>query len=160
MAIDEARLVKLLFRLEPDDDGYPPVSVEGVWSIVNADGSYTIHNFPFYIMEVSYGDIVSVSERDGELWYSATLKPSANTTLRIIFYEEATESDRVTLKIRLTDEFGCGWEGCSPALISVNVPPITDKVALYAQLDQGEHDEIWTWQMGAERFGLGILASQ
>ena len=152
MTINEEELVKVLFRLEPDELGYPPASAEGAWSIVNKDGTYTIRSIPFYIMETSWDDTVSAFVDDGQLWYSTTLKRSANTTVRVIFYEEATKSDRVKLKTQLTDVFGCGWEECSPMLISINVPPTTDKVALYAQLDLGEQNEIWTWQMGAERF--------
>jgi hypothetical protein len=32
-------LRKVFFKLEPDEDGYPPVGVESVWAEENEDGT-------------------------------------------------------------------------------------------------------------------------
>ena len=37
---------KLLFRLEKDEDGYPPEDVESLWGLLRSDG-IELDNIPF-----------------------------------------------------------------------------------------------------------------
>jgi len=51
--------VKLFFTLVPDEEGYPPFSVESVWGKLTAvAGQYVIENIPFFTREATLGDVV------------------------------------------------------------------------------------------------------
>jgi hypothetical protein len=50
---DNNRMVKIAFKLEQDEDGYPPAEVETVWAQED-NGYYIIANVPFFAMGVSY----------------------------------------------------------------------------------------------------------
>lgn len=60
---------KVFFKLEPDDDGYPPVSVESLWAQENQDGTCVIDNIPFYTREATLGDVVDVLYDEGVAYY-------------------------------------------------------------------------------------------
>jgi hypothetical protein len=52
-------LVKIVFSLEQDEDGYPPVKTESLWAKPKADGSFELDNTPFYAQGISRKDIVA-----------------------------------------------------------------------------------------------------
>ena len=47
--------VKILFQLTQDEDGYPPIQVEGVWALSAPDGAdgYLIDNVPFFTRDAT-----------------------------------------------------------------------------------------------------------
>lgn len=80
--------IKMLFDTTPDGDGYPPVAVEGIW-VAPVDGvTFSIENIPFYVHELSIGDIVS-GEIDAEqnLRFQSLVSASGNSTFRVIVHE-------------------------------------------------------------------------
>lgn len=56
---------KIIFKLTPDEDDYPPFAAESVWGIYRGDNAYQIDNTPYYVHGVSKGDRVQV-QLDGE----------------------------------------------------------------------------------------------
>ena len=42
------------FRLDQDEDGYPPVQTESVWAIPFGEGTYILDNVPFFAEGVSW----------------------------------------------------------------------------------------------------------
>jgi hypothetical protein len=78
------RHVRILVRLTPDEDGYPPVQVEGLWAIPRADGNYILDNIPFYATGIAPGDEVSVrTSANGEVWLIAVIKAGGRSVFRI-----------------------------------------------------------------------------
>jgi len=72
---------KLFLNLEVID-GYPPVSMESIWAEETEEGYLKINNIPFYSKEVSFGDIVSVIQKEENyLLYDKTIIYSKNSTL-------------------------------------------------------------------------------
>ena len=64
---------KLFLNLEVID-GYPPVSMESIWAEETEEGYLKINNIPFYSKEVSFGDIVSVIQKEENyLLYDKTI---------------------------------------------------------------------------------------
>lgn len=60
--------VKILFELVQDEDGYPPVGVEGMWGAPLANGNALLDNIPFYARGVSSGDEVRTrTDSDGRV---------------------------------------------------------------------------------------------
>ena len=56
VATDE--LVHVIFPLEVDVDGWPPVSAERVWAFDLGDGRFRIDNPPWFVRNLAVGDIV------------------------------------------------------------------------------------------------------
>jgi hypothetical protein len=80
---------KVLFRLPQDEDGYPPMDIEGVWASKNDDGSLTIDHIPFFTKEATLGDRVCAIARKGQLFYHSTIEHSGNSLLRVVFFEQS-----------------------------------------------------------------------
>lgn len=78
----------MLVRLDQDEDGYPPVAVEGIWVEPYAPGGYRIENVPFYARELSCDDVVSGTlDDDGNLYFDCLITPSGNSTFRVIVHD-------------------------------------------------------------------------
>lgn len=113
-------VVKVHFRLEQDEDGYPPVAVESLWARPSVKPSeYVIDNVPFFVREVTIGDIVRVREDDGEHWFESVSARSSNSLVRVVFFDGA---DRRAIKEKLI-ALGCATESLEKHnLMAVSVP--------------------------------------
>ncbi|MGK4008269.1 DUF4265 domain-containing protein [Sorangium sp. So ce1036] len=111
---------RLVFPLERDEDGYPPVDYERVWVILIDENSAIIDNIPFFCREVALGDTVRYRTGDGnELFCVSTLKRSGNSLIRVLYYEADPSDLRRSL-----EQLGCETElDVSHSLIAVSVPP-------------------------------------
>ena len=114
--------VKISFRLEKEENGFPPATTETVWAKRISEDQYKIDNIPFYVRGISSGDIVSITNESGGLVYDKLLTPSDNSTLRIIIMDknekEETESNLRKYFIKL----GCVIEGSQSGMFAVEVP--------------------------------------
>jgi hypothetical protein len=98
--------VKINFRISTDEDGYPPVSAESLWSDALADG-YKIDNIPFFTREATIGDVVEAkASDDGTLWFSAIKYRSKHSLIRVVFFE-ATQKEKIISSLK---ELGCDVE--------------------------------------------------
>ena len=80
--------VKLKFCIEPDEDGYPPFSVESVWASPLPDGTYQLDNIPFFTYDAADGDVVTAKVVDGELFFDGVAQASGNSVVRVIVNDE------------------------------------------------------------------------
>ncbi len=126
---------KIHFRLEQDEDGYPPSSVESLWAEPGEiPGEYIIDNVPFFARCVTIGDTVSVHEENEALWFDHLVSRSSNSLLRIVFFDRSCEE---AVGKHLID-MGCAIEFLRKHnLMAVSIP---DTVALknvqaYLQLE-------------------------
>jgi hypothetical protein len=126
--------VKVFFRLEPDEDDWPPVAAESVWAEPDTlQDTYIIANVPFFTRDATVGDKVQVRSADGVLWFAKLLMPSANSLIRIIVPKDEM-LDGVNSHLL---ELGCDTEICSQFnLIAANIPPQASllKVQDYLQM--------------------------
>jgi len=110
--------VKILVRTEPVD-GYPPEEWEGLWAVLVKRGYFKIDNIPFYAKNLSCDDIVEARRQGKEYVFERVAFPSENSTIRVVLYDLADESD---FRKKLQG-LGCRIEGTgTPGLIAVNVP--------------------------------------
>ncbi len=75
---------RIAFRLDRDEDGYPPSDYERLWAVPLPNGNYRIDNIPFFIMGISAEDEVSVESEGEELFFKELVKPSGISTFRVI----------------------------------------------------------------------------
>jgi hypothetical protein len=134
---------KILFRLIQDDDGYPPVSFEGVWAIHQGGDRFEIDNIPFFTREVTLGDVVEAIERGGELDYVRMVEQSGNSLIRIVYYDG---SDPAALRKEL-EQLGCSTEWNSDhQLIAVNVPLEVKLSNVQEFLQEGFNQDRWDYE--------------
>lgn len=140
---DRDERVKVVFKLEKDEDDYPPADYEGLWAIPVGEGLFQLDNIPFFANEVALGDVVSAVPEGGELRFQKVVRPSGHSTLRLIIYDK----DEVPAVRKLLEERGCPSEGSHiPGLISVDVPPSIPLATLRPMLDEGEARERWGYE--------------
>lgn len=125
--------VKVHVDLEVDDSGYPPVSSEFLWCIPTTHGSYIVDNIPFYAREISIGDEVAADLSKGLLAFRCVLKPSANSTIRILVKRKEVQ-ERIASQLQ---EFGCKTEIMEGMpLIAVSLPPNCQLRTALAYIDE------------------------
>lgn len=117
----EPQRVKVLFRIDRDEDGYPPVEVESLWGALRDEG-VEIDNVPFYARGVALGDIVKVGRsKDGALEFESVLRRGGHSTYRLLLLREDPEeplrvmSELVAMGLRVEQDVAC--------LLAVDVPP-------------------------------------
>lgn len=116
-----ANLRKINFKLTPDEDDYPPATVESVWALpLLDDGLFQVDNIPFFTCDAALGDVVECKEVDGENWFSKIITPSLNSLIRVVFFD-------VQLKPLISDDLkslGCLTEYFEKfGLLAISVPP-------------------------------------
>ena len=135
--------VKVVVKLEKDEDDYPPADYEGLWALPVGEGLFRIDNVPFFARGIASGDIVSATVEQHELRFREVVRPSGHSTLRLIIYDEKD----VPAVRALLEQLGCTIERSHiPGLISVDVPPTVPLVALKKTLDEGEAQERWGYE--------------
>jgi hypothetical protein len=135
--------VKVVVKLEKDEDDYPPADYEGLWARPLGEGLFQIDNVPFFARSIANGDVVSASHMEQQLRFLEVVKPSGHSTLRLIIHDE----DDVPAVKALLEELGCSIERSHiPGLISVDVPPTVSMATLKPVLDEGEAQERWGYE--------------
>lgn len=133
--------VKIIFRLQQDEDGYPPCGYESVWAARLPDGTYQIDNIPWYTYDAACGDIVATQDVDGELFFSALVQPSGNSLVRVIVYNT---NDIMDLHEQL-QALGCKTE-LMGKLLAVHVPATASYAPIFQYLMRGQDGGRWTFE--------------
>lgn len=140
--------IKILFKLEIDVDGYPPMEWEKLWAKHLGNELYEIDNIPFFVKDISIGDIVSVTTDDDCFLYSDTVYKSKHSTFRILL-KDISELSEVKKNL---DKLGCSIELCHISeLIAVDVPENVDIAILLEYLKAGIAKGRWECEEGALR---------
>lgn len=146
------RYYKILFELEQDTDNYPPVKYESVWAIKN-DNLYIIDSIPFFIYNVSLGDLVSIKERDGELWFNKIEQQSKNSTIRVYCPSEISWK---SLKSVIESRF-CKWEMSHIYnLVAINIDTEENFKLIISTMDEIKlNDTEFDYEEAAIRYSPG-----
>jgi hypothetical protein len=126
-------MAKVFFRLERDEDGYPPVDWESLWAVPLGGGKYRLDNVPFYAKGVSFGDTVAAVVKDEQLVVVELVGFGGHSTVRVIVYDEAMTSE-IREELRA---IGCSTELSHIAsFFSVDVPANVDYEAVVSLLQK------------------------
>ena len=143
---------KICFKIEQDEDGYPPVQIESVWASPAGGNLFRLENLPFLAKGVSFKDEVSTSEGlDGRKWYEDIAEPSGHSTLRVIVFRNGSSPQSLEQRVKeLSQRFvekGCITElSHLPGLFAVDVPPTVLLETLRPILDEGTALEAWDFE--------------
>jgi len=148
MAEDRRTHLKIHFKLDKDEDGYPPDDWEGIWAQEVAPGLYRIDNIPFFVRGISCDDIVSASVEGDELEFKELVQPSGNSVLRII----AVDKSGVGKLREQLRQMQCESELSDiPGFLSVEVPAIVNIDPILNFLAAGEEEGRWEYEEGSIR---------
>lgn len=112
--------VKIIFPVQLDEDGYPGVSSEGIWARKLNDGSYEVDSIPFYVNDLSVGDIIAAADAEGRLMFANIIHKSTNNTLRVFLLDSLPEyTSQLKTKLR---NLGAEIESFDERYFSVNLP--------------------------------------
>lgn len=146
-ANEHKEMQKIGFKLQRDEDDYPPADWEWMWAKPVSGSTFKIDNIPFFATGVSSGDVVEAEQTKEGLIFRELVEPSGHSTVRVIIFrgdqnneqlQEAVEGMRQSLKA-----LGCATElSHIPNLIAVDVPPEVDYRSVTAFLSQQERDGI------------------
>ncbi|WP_031517473.1 DUF4265 domain-containing protein [Streptomyces sp. NRRL F-5123] len=142
--------VKVYFRLEVDEDGWPPASVESLWAVDLGDGSVRVDNTPWFVRGVASGDIIRVEADDeGIRWAGETVQASGHCTIRLIVLRDGgSEVARRTVLERF-HRLGTTGEGIERfGMVALDVPPEADLPQVKELLERGESEGAWEWEEG------------
>lgn len=120
MIVTNTERVKIAFRLEQDEDGYPPAGWETMWAIPLGGGRFRLDSIPFFAWLVSCDDVVRASPSEGMLLFDAVAEAGGHSTIRVIAFD-----DEVVPGLRVEQaRLGCSTElSHVPCLFAVDVPP-------------------------------------
>jgi|GEM_PF-2554579 len=133
--------VKLSIELtEEQREGYP-VSSESLWFDKVKNG-YQLKNIPFFIDDLSFDDVISVSEiTEGYYEIISIVEKSLNSTIWLCFSVD-TEAEKKVFLDQIS-KLDCGYEsGVLEGYVTVNVPEKVNIDKVYSMIDKAEKIDI------------------
>ncbi|MDQ0798247.1 DUF4265 domain-containing protein [Streptomyces sp. B1I3] len=120
--------VKVHFRMDIDEDGWPPESVESLWAVDLGDGTVQLDNTPWFVRGVASGDIIKVElDGDGVFWAGETVRPSQNCTIRLIVLKDDGSAAARQSVLEIFHSLGTTGEGIERyRMVALDVPPEAD----------------------------------
>lgn len=117
------------------------IAEELLWSIKLKNGFYKIDNIPFFAPNIALGDIISVEEDEGVLYFDELIEYSGHSTIQVIFLKNNSVKDI----IKSLESLGCKWEGMKDKeYYAIDVPPNVEfkkvKIILDNEFNKGNLD--------------------
>ena len=139
---------KVVFRLEQDEEGYPPDNWESLWAYETEPSLYSIDNIPIFVKGISSGDIVAVDQQGPELRFKTLVRPSTNSVIRL-YLSDVLDVLATRESFR---ELGCESEQSHiPKLIAIEIPGAISIGPVAALLDEGAESGRWEYEEGVLR---------
>lgn len=135
----KSRPTKVAYRLDPNEDGFPPISVELLNATQLSPDTFRIENAPFFAPNVSYHDTVRARESDveGQFDFLELLQPSDFTSVSIILFDSAMDEFLMDLLRGMNCVLEYGEFGAYRVL-AVAVPSTADYPSLRTTLTELE----------------------
>jgi hypothetical protein len=154
--VNEARpsydgLVKVVFDLDPDEDGWPPAETEGIWARPLGMGEYVLDNVPWFARGFAFADRVAAEpDNNGVLWVTEKREWSGRYTIRVMPLGEGPSEVQVQDVIDRFAALGVDSEGALPRfpLVALDVPRTAALAEVKALLVEGEADGRWGYEEG------------
>lgn len=127
---------KIIFKLECDDEGYPPIEYELLNATNISEDNFRIDNAPFFVSNVSYHDIVQACESEvpGQYYFVKLIQESTFTSISVIIIDREMDVFLMDLFRGLNCVIEYGEFG-SLQILGVAVPASTDYQKLRVQLE-------------------------
>ncbi|MEO3767752.1 DUF4265 domain-containing protein [Streptomyces sp. B5E4] len=137
--------VKVHSRLEVDENGWPPVSVESMWAVDLGDGTVRLDNTPWFARGVASDDIIRVEvDAEGVRWAGETVRASENCTIRLIVLKDGGSGAARQKVLETFHRLGTTGEGLEQfRMVALDVPPDADLSRIRRLLEHGDAQGWW-----------------
>lgn len=142
--------MKIHFRMDIAEDGWPPASVESLWAVDLGDGTVRLDNTPWFVRGVASDDIIRVEVDDeGVRWAGETVRASENCTIRLIVLKDGGSAAARQSVLKIFHGLGTTGEGIEQyRMVALDVPPEADLPQIRKLLGHGEAKGWWHWEEG------------
>lgn len=142
--------VRVRFALAVDEDGWPPVSSEGLWAVPLGGHAYRIDNTPWFVRGLAADDVVEArAGSDDVLWATRRLRWSGRLTIRVVPRGDGPLAGRLQEVLDAFAVFGVSGEGVSQyGLVALDISPEAPIAAVKRLLVSGEGDGRWAYDEG------------
>ena len=137
---------RVVFPLEVDEDGWPPVSAERVWAVPVGSDLYRLENAPWFACGVAHGDVVRAVAPDADSWavYVETVERSGNATIRVVPFRAGPLAGSLQAVLDAFEPLGVSGEGSGiHPIVALTVPPDVDLAPVKSLLAAGRADGRW-----------------
>jgi hypothetical protein len=139
---------KVRFRLE-EADAVMGVEAELLWAIPLRRGIFKLDSIPFYVYGISNEDIVSAVTEGAIFEFDEVVSRGGHSTYRVLINDAAGfESDSWIHHWPKLAALGCSFEIAKRRWIAIDVPGSSNVNAVYALLEQGVSEGIWSIDEG------------
>ncbi|MEF2528970.1 MULTISPECIES: DUF4265 domain-containing protein [Streptomyces] len=142
--------VKVHFRLDVDEDGWPPAGIESLWAVDLGDGTVRLDNTPWFVRGVASDDIIRVDVDDeGVRWAGETVRASENCTIRLIVLKDGGSAAARQSVLEIFHSLGTTGEGIEKyRMVALDVPPKANLPKIRQLLEHGDAKGWWHWEEG------------
>ncbi len=150
-ATGEQPTAHVVFSLEVDEDGWPPVGSERVWAYDVGNGRYRIDNVAWFVPDLAVGDIVVAREPDPDQHpvFERIESRSDHVTVRLIVFRQGPMEGRLERAVEAFAGLGVWAEGIAQyGMVALDIPPHADLRRIHELLCQGADDGLWEWEEG------------
>jgi len=142
--------VKVRFALDQDEDGWPPVTSEGLWAVPLGGNRFRIDNTPWFVRGIAADDVVeALAGSDGVLWATRGLEDGGRQTIRVIAFRNGSLSgDPVAVRAEFVPLGLTGEIAAQYGLLALDIPPGTALAPVKALLIAGKADGRWDFDEG------------
>ncbi|MFD9729356.1 DUF4265 domain-containing protein [Streptomyces sp. NPDC059072] len=153
--------VKVHFRMDVDEDGWPPASVEGLWAVDFGDGTVRLENTPWFVRGVACGDVIDIEfDDEGVRWAGKTVRASENCTIRLIVLKDEGSVVARQSVLEAFHRLGAAGEGIEQfRMVALDVPPDADLARIRRLLEHGEGRGWWHWEEGCVTAAWNALSA-
>lgn len=110
------------------------LSRESIWGEIYKPDQYFIRSIPFFALNLAFDDLIQVEIENEMLYFDDLIKPSNNSTLRIVFFNNDIKC--IEKILTTLESYLCGWE-CfeSRHYYAINIPEKVDYALIKKYLD-------------------------
>ena len=120
---------------------------ESLWARDVSGGRYKIQSVPFFVYDISYGDVVLAERDENALVFARVVARGGHSTYRVFLSSDIAMS-RFLQKWEVIEHYGCSYERASDRLLAIDVHPQADVLDVYRELESGERDGLWEFEEG------------
>jgi hypothetical protein len=149
--VQEQPTAHVIFPLEVDEGGWPPVASERLWAFDLGQGLYRINNAPWFVRDLAVGDVVRAEPPgpDQHPVFTGLHTRSDHLTIRIICFRRGPLAGQLQPVIDRFTPLGIWAEGAGQyGMVALDIGPDVDLSAVRARLQSGVDDGSWEWEEG------------
>lgn len=143
--------VKVRFPLDQDEDGWPPVTSEGIWAVPLGESLYRVDNTPWFVRGVAAEDTIEARvDEDGVLWFVQVRARGGHIVVRVIPRFDGLLGASLESVLEQFAPFGVTGEGMSSPIrmVALDIAPDAPLSSIKALLVSGETDGLWYYDEG------------